>query len=35
MKMEMYHEALDELEKVRDYVPREASVYHLMGKVGR
>jgi anaphase-promoting complex subunit 3 len=33
MKMDRYKEALEELERVRDYAPREASVYYLMGKV--
>lgn len=33
MKLERYNEARQELEKVRDHAPREASVHFLLGKV--
>lgn len=33
MSMERYGEALQELEIVRDNVPKESAVYFLMGKV--
>lgn len=33
MSMERYAEALQELEVVRDNVPKESAVYFLMGKV--
>ena len=31
--MECYEAALEELQSVRDYAPREASVYFIMGKI--
>lgn len=33
MSMERYQDALDELEVVRNNVPKESAVYFLMGKV--
>mmetsp|Transcript_7008 Transcript_7008/g.25848 ORF Transcript_7008/g.25848 Transcript_7008/m.25848 type:complete len:818 (-) Transcript_7008:193-2646(-) len=33
MSMELYHEAIQELEALKDQAPREASVYFQMGKI--